>query len=542
MLAQNASAPDQSYGAITRRDTKYIVPKSQAQDRFISDTQNHYRFLDINITTDMGTMFQSSKSVDFVLKKGDFQRLKSLSLRLKIDITSSAATLAPVPYWFNKIDLTLDNSNTAQTWYPETIEARLALLDSHERTSLKQHMAYGSGGQSWFPQSAEEYGSIPSGGSRYFHVPIIGSLLEGINGEDLTSNITFKLVSRASGIVVAGSGTPTLSEAKWIVVEAVNDTAESKTRAATISMLPKLHYYIDTHRFGAVLNSSVVSGNTYKIQLDNLPKNCLSPGILVQFRKSSYSDEPQSGYNNWKLSDPLGGQAARLALLKNNQAVCEYNKTIGPDFAYRNIPTKMLGSDLLLKKPWYLITPCDFKSTVTNKRFDSGWFNFDGSSRDELEIIPVATTSFVQTLTLSGQSAAGTYILCYGDCQTDPIAYNATTGTITAQLDGLKSVREDNLVITPSATVSAGTSLTFTFTGGVAKPRSFVKLIPMSTLATSAPAAVTVSSNAWTTLPTNIENPGGFTASQAYYIDVYVFYFRLFGLSPSGMKVVTEMD
>ena len=544
-LSGQTLPPDQQWSVVVKNKKQAYALNSQRPRNYIADTQNHLRYVDHNVSSDAKTMLQTGKAINLTLPRASFARLKFLAIRFRILNESSSVNLAPTADWFREIAISIVGGAAQQTYYPESLLAFLSVLDESFRNALKSTMNFGKNGASWYPSSAEEYVSIPAGEYRYYTIPLPGFLLNKTDGSWLESDINIKIQTRSGGIATSGSGVVTVQEIKFVIQEAIDETDFSKRNTAILKQSLRLKGFFNVLKQSRVHTTAFTSGTTMRIPLDGIPAGTISPGMLVQFRKSSlYPDEePMSGYNIWQLCDSLGSTTTdygKLDLIFGGKSVLGQTATTLPaDVAFRQMATQYIGSDLLNKRNMYLLAPGDFKQALTSESYSSSWITFTGSAGDYLEVVPYSRTNFVETITLSLAPTVGTFKLQYGESITDPIAYNANAATISAALDLLKTIREDNLICTFSAALSAGTTPTITFTGS-GKPRALIKVIPDASFLNS--STVVTASHAWTSLSTDHVYSGGITSGSTYTVDMFVFAYTLYGQQGAAIDVKLDSD
>jgi len=95
-----------------------------------------------------------------------------------------------------------------------------------------------------------------------------------------------------------------------------------------------------------------------------------------------------------------------------------------------------------------------------------GYMYFHGENYNLSLTFPAAPTSEVQTITLSQTNNAGYYALEYKGRITNALVYNASASTMAAAVNALPSIIEDGLTVSFNQAVSAGASVTATFTPG----------------------------------------------------------------------------
>lgn len=126
-------------------------------------------------------------------------------------------------------------------------------------------------------------------------------------------------------------------------------------------------------------------------------------------------------------------------------------------------------------------------------------------------VAPVNGTSEIQTLTIGGTPAGGTFTLSYDGIVSPPIAWSATNGTLVANVDAaLEAILGAGAVTTAVNSMTAGVgTINITFTGIYAK-RNVPQLVAASSLAGTNPTA------AVTTATPGVEGTGRTGVGQIY--------------------------
>lgn len=453
-------------------------------------------------------LFQGSNQYQFEIEPGNFNICNDAWLEIKFTVTSSSARLAPTPLWIRQITFRNGQKDVFET-YGQALLTNTILLHSQSQLEGKVLRMMNMG---------DDYQPLPSyavNSSHVLYCPLNSSLLGfgKICFSELNGRLDMMIHTQSP--VVSGSGVVTLTGMNLLV----NSDVPSRADYSHID-----HAYSNNILERRILQpqyllnsgQTLTAGSEYQLYLDSFS------GRFSHFIVKIMASGATNANNG--LHDYISPGDGALIDFKDptGQSIYGQGTSISYNFLKSFVWADHVLNNYATKKNLIPILFChDLKRTYGGE--------IDGhielrSLRNYISITPSAAgTSCVQTLTLSGTSASGTYQLMFKGYLTDSLAYNANVATIKAALEALPPFQQwpgRPLTVTVSAAISAGTSVTFTFDSTAGNVSDLVILVPGS-LATSAPAAVSGS----TALTTS--GVPGFTTG-TYDIFVVGYRFRQF--------------
>lgn len=497
-------------------DREFATPVSQIQDRYVKDKVSfvEQRF---DANSAISGMFGSSETT--IIQKLNYsvcQQLEKLMIRLNVTVSSSTTELAPVPYWFKRIEIFNASGNKMQVIHPEETVFKLNQISKeYARNALKEICHFGESGVSWRSPSAVN--QMMSGETRDFFLPIMSVVDQaGLNFKYLKDWVEFRFVTRGD-IRESGSGTVSVNYINFVIQDRNLDEDTKKYYEAYVDTSLKRHYYLDCTRFSHVTNTALTSGSDYIVNLSAIPQ-CFSPFILVSMRQSSTVDDAVTA-GAMQAYIPVG-PGGKIMLKDGSNNIMEVSGNVNVDLLYRTLSQQYAEGDLLQIMPLYLMSFANSVEGPLAGRWTNGYYAFNGTSNQSLVINAVSGTSAVQTITSAATASlnGGNYRLSYLGHITGNLAYNETASNIKAALEGLPSFKAENLTVTVTQPFSTAGTLVLTFAARCGNPKALVQCIPDSVNSTG------VFANPVTSLTTR--GIAGIVNSQTHVIDIFVFYYK----------------
>lgn len=389
----------------------------------------------------------------FQLNRGVFTSAHNLVLRFGITINTAACVIVPTPFWFDRIDVRLNSDNTTlATSYSDTLMFNILSRASYaQATSLFRNLNIGDGA------NGPRLGLTNSlaVGTYYFELPLTSSFFS--NADFLFSRSEQDLIlelTPSSGIISSGAGSVDLSSLSLIVETAIRPQQELVALEKSFAQSIHSTRYLDIVPVSSY-SRALAGGTTTKIDLQNLSGHCAFMVMCVRNTSASNTSNGQ-----FKLLD-LGAGTVDL-VNESSQSVLGMGSALPLQYVRNMLPVYHMNSDVLANKAYYLIPFCENIRAAFDGVID-GCQRFTGSNM-QLAVTPATAVQEVQTLTLSAAAASGSYRLAFNGEMTGNLLYNATPATIQSALAALPYFARYNITCVVSAALSAGTTVTFTFT------------------------------------------------------------------------------
>lgn len=214
-------------------------------------------------------------------------------------------------------------------------------------------------------------------------------------------------------------------------------------------------------------SASLTGGGSYVFP-DTTYINGLAGSTLALSGTVNFSFGGQTT-SNLTYTAPSGGQVLTSPTAAALQSALEGLSTIGTG----NVSVTAVGSSSVASAPIGTSRGCfvvTFQGALAGTPLSELTCSIvSGLSSNTIETITmrqgVAGTNEVQTVTLSGTPAAGTFTLTYDGQTTSDIAYNASAATVDAALEALSNI--DAGAVTCTGGALPGSAVTVTFTGSL---------------------------------------------------------------------------
>lgn len=458
------------------------------------------------------TFFNGANQDSIFIKNNQAGVIRSLTLRFQISADANCQIM-PVPYWFDRIEI-LDRKSgkILQRINNDNLFLNLMTYDQHLASSLAEEVSY----------HPETYYLSPrllkANTNRYFWLPLTNSLFDHarVNLKELSSATEIEIRCYAVGSILADSSgaVVTLRESAVKIEEIYEDPDLAVEIKKAFKNNIKEHYFTDYAWFQDSY-AMVASGST-AIPLDSF--NQKANALTVMVRSAARAT---SGPGTMKLIDldnctfDIQNNNGESLFANSRPVLGAYLKGLrGPDFLKSHYLEKE-GNNV------YIIPLSNSLAKIlTEHTVVDGFLQFDSTKNQVVINTPAASVNEVQTLTLAGAAAgAGVYRLSFRGYATNDLAHNTSAANIKAALEALPSFSKTGLQVTVSAALSAGTTVTFTFTdrsGNAVDLNGDLVTCALGLGVTGATSA----STARTTLPTF-----GFVAG-TYNVSVYASYYR----------------
>lgn len=439
--------------ALTRKGEKTItslVPAYQAVEYGQLDLYYTNLFLNVpsNLFANNGARFTSN------LYAGSFETLKGATLKATVTVNSASAVLAPMSYWFNRIECRGNggSGDYLHILYDDNLNSNLSVLDNDRLHQILPNANYSD---NW-----GERNSLAAGQSRTFYLPLVGSVFDNSNlmVQHLNSDILFDFYP-ASTIVVSGSGTVTCQELSLVCnTEELTDLDKQEHEKIHANFV-NTSGYIDVVpiTFPAQL---LTAGIQTKLDISNIRGKCAYFDLIIRAQSSSNTDNGRLKYVS------IGDNTGTLDILDaGSKSVWGSGQALHGRFVRGEVWASHHSSDFAQNRAFYRIPFCaDVVSAFKGVR--DGFIELS-DEKYYLSIMPSAAgVAPIITATPSGTATSGAFRLSFDGQFTSVIAYNETAANIKIALEALSSFR-NSFVGTPlTVTVSGPLTASATFTFG----------------------------------------------------------------------------
>jgi hypothetical protein len=444
------------------------------------------------------TAFTTGAQFDFILKAKSMKRITGLEIEYKItEINAASMILCPTPYFIERMEIWSQAGGTQQITrqYGDTLAFKTWSLLTREQLDLKKR----------YENFSDQFGSSTSqthkaSEVRKYRFQFMDNVLELLNCDlqALENDIIIRFYFR-NGIVVSGSGVPSLTDLRVIATES-DDNGN-----------------LENEMFGLkLIKNNIMACQFLSPQQVELSTNTLTQGSEFNFTLKALKGLCSFLTLHVRASGSQASSAATSSFLTNNvdlgpNALIDLRLTSGGGLIGNGTPVpadtflysqwiKHFPSDLPRHQFIYFIPFCRNAQRAIEGQLNN-YLKFDDSEK-ALYITPdnSAPVSETHTITASGTSASGSYQLAFRDWVSDTLAYNASTATIASALNAADGwFARNNLTCSASATLATSSVITIAPTtnsnGNLEKLDGSLIRVVSNNMQTSAPAQVTFASS-----------------------------------------------
>ncbi len=446
-------APDITKTALKRDGKFQSLPSYQANGQVFTPSVR-------NLPSEYpSTIFNAAQK--YISKIPRIDNIDHLLLRIQLTLSNvtTPMVLTPVNYWFRETSLRQGaEADLIQTQYDDSNQANLLTVCTagRERAIFKTaNMEYTTNGK---------YGVTKPllAGTYTYWVPVLSSVfaaLQGVYLDNLVGDLYLDLTT-SSTIVASGAGTITANIS--FDVEGVRHlSAWDKQEYTNLYKQTAFEaQYLQPFR-SEFLNTTLTAGNVNNLTLDTVDGLCSHQMILIR-PTGCYSNN--AGFASWKLLNVGDSNGASLDLVSSS----------GESYIGGARPTRFIRQHQAIDNmdnefwsviPAYHLVYCDnIRAALSGMVKGARWFK--SQNRDQIRLtLPAAPVSEVQTITFSAVPAAGGfYAFSYKGDMSAQLPVNASPATMQAAIQAMKTFAARYITVTCSASASAGTSFTVTFT------------------------------------------------------------------------------
>ncbi|MDR3414027.1 MAG: hypothetical protein P4L87_24215 [Formivibrio sp.] len=455
-----------------------------------------------------GNFLNGTTKFRVTLRRGSVGKLGSLSLRFRMNIANAPVLLAPVPHWFNRIEvLSGSDGKVHATLHGDTLLANILMGTSETQWPIISKMINISSRNEYTQLGPK---NVMQPGDYIFTLPILGSFIGsldcwlGSKGEDVFFDIyplgDPTISGTAANVTVTGID---------MLINSVDAEAKDEEKHYKVA---KASYFLNPIALETAKTKALVAGSDNLFDLNQVRGKA---AFMVLMVRDSGAYNPGGGrLKLWNLGDSVG---ATIDIQESNgTSIIGGGTPIYTEHIRGMRWIENFKSAYGANKALYVIPLCHDIQTAFRGVSD-GFLSLNGDSKRLVVHLPAAPTAEVQTVTLSGQPASGFYRFIFRGELSAPLAYNATTAQMAAAFNGLGVCLAKTITAAFSAAVSAGTSVVATFSHPETRglEGDLIQIVENS-MATSGAAAVSATT-ALTTAGTSGVPSGTY--------DVYAYFY-----------------
>jgi hypothetical protein len=366
--------------------------------------------------------------------------------------------LCPTPYFVEPVEIWSQANGTQQITrqYGDTLAFKSWALLTREQLDLKKR----------YENFSDQFGSSTSQTHKASEVckyrfQFMDNVLELLNCDlqALNNDIIIRFYFH-NGIVVSGSGVPSLTDLRVIATES-DDNGNLENEQYELNLIKNnimACQFLSPQQVELSTNT-LTQGSEFNFTLKALKGLCSFLTLHVRASGSQASSAATSSFLTNNID--LGPNALiDLRLTSGGGLICNGTPVPADTLLYSQW-IKHFASDLPHHQFIYFVPFCRNAQRAIEGQLNN-FLKFDDSEK-ALYITPdsSAPVSEVQTITISGTAASGSYQFQYKDWVSDTLAYNANTTAMNAALNAVDGrFARNNLSCACSAAATASFTVT----------------------------------------------------------------------------------
>lgn len=423
----------------------------------LHEKNHHIGYRSVQLDNVTSTAFTTASNVlKLKIDPQNVKHVKNVSLEVKVTESggSNAMTLAPVPFWFDKIEIKAHAGNVdIRRSYPENQLFELALLQDEKLKTVKNLSNFS---QKWF--SAND--SIAASGSRTYHMPLVGDWFSTAEPDlaAVKDDIYVEFHCR-NGIVSSGSGVPQLDSLK-LIFEVHEPNSDAKMGIHDVFAERKLLRDMVADRYLSVeriQETTTFTASTEKlINLENFHGKFAF--LLVAIRANATSNTANA---NLKFLD-LGEDATIDIKDQSQKSILGMGTAVNADLLQNIAQLKHGANSLRDYQNMYIIPFCDNIQAAIQGVLN-GYMEFDGST-EYLAITPgAAGVSQIDAITcVNTVNDGGYYQLSHGGNLTNELKFEATPAVMKSAIEALPHLQDESgMTVTVNTALTASSTITW---------------------------------------------------------------------------------
>lgn len=503
MLSKNLIT---SKGHVTtgkRVGKKLVAVKARQAERFHHQKQI---ITDVMSPSPNELALTNGTQIKYFLKSDAVRTIDSTSLRLRIRMDGGDGVLAPVPYWFDRIEIYERHSGVLL--FRAYGDALFLLLNIVEQNHIEQWASLTNYDPNTYNKSLKTHSD---GETRDYYLPLVASMFEGMHLDmgTITSDLEFRLHPASGGPLISGAGTPKLLEVAGVYEIDHEDDSSQHAHASFLKGHVPIHYYLDIQQYvevGRIMNNST----RYEFDLDQF--NHLSAGLVAVIRRTGAANVDNG---NQKYIDLYDGSLD--VTNSTGKSIYGGGREVPADYLRNIIAPKYVNSQYFGQVAMYPIIFGDLNKALAGSVHGSHKFNGD-KQRLVINTPPSAGVAANVVITQSAAADAGTATISYKGSQVQ-VDFNAPANSIGVGVTRMQSFEREGLVATAVEDFSNANNVVITITKASGQPVYLESPITVSSNLTNAGSPVGLAS-VWT--------PGsnGWVSGVSYDVTIYSLYFR----------------
>ena len=276
MEKQSTISKEQHVTTGRRKEGKLVAVKSYQATRY-----HHHKQVvtDVMSPAPNGLALTNGSQIKYFLEADAVRPIKSVTLRFHIRMDTADDELAPVPYWFDLIEIY--DRHTGQQFSVAYNDTLFAFMNVIHQDQLEQWQDLANYDAQGFTRSRKVQ---KTGDTRYYYLPLVASMFEGMHLDmtSISTDIEIRLHPISGGPTINGVGTPVLLEVAGLYEVEMTDEINQRAHKSFLNSHVPIHYYLDTQQYvetGVTMNAST----KYEFDLDQF--NHLSAALLVVIRR-----------------------------------------------------------------------------------------------------------------------------------------------------------------------------------------------------------------------------------------------------------------
>lgn len=482
-----------------RRHNKHVAMKAHQAHIY-----HHTRQLVTDVMTPSPNVnsLVNGNQIKYFLEEDTLKNVESVVLRFKIKMTGADDELAPVPYWFDRVEI-YDRKSGEEIGrlYSDALYTLLNLIEQEHINNWKDLINYDS---KTYTESRKVHAV---NNEEYYYLPLVASVFEGMH-LDMTSikgDIEFRLHPRNP--VINGTGTPELLEVAGLYETDMTDSQSDHAYRQFLKAHVPVHQYLDSQQYietGIVMNAST----KYEFNLDQF--NHASACLLAVIRPANVSNI-NNNYQNYV--DLYNGSIDLVST--TGESIYGKGRAIPANYLRKIIAPQYVESEMFEHAAIYPLIFGDLQKAAVGSI--EGYFRFNGEKNRIAITTPANGTNASLTLAQSAVADGGSIAFFYKGDHTN-VAYNATTAQIEQAINALSSVRKERLVCSAVDDFADANDVVLTLTKKNGQAKKLDEPIKYVSQLTNAGSPITIT-------PTVVSGQDGWS-NGTFDVSIYSLYFK----------------
>lgn len=309
-----------------------------------------------------GSSFLNSNSVDFKIEKANVSTLTHSYVQLKVSNNTGAnTTLAPTPFWIERVEFIDSSGNILSTISGQEIYLSLAFLSREEYEQMCGYMCLNSA-------YATTGTVLANGASGNYYIPLFHLFASSkLHLAGLSHEITIRLYTQSSSFTILAGALPTVNDVSLILkgFSEPNHIRQSR-RAVYNNKLPLKLPFVNFIRHKDIQTLGV--STQYTTVLSTIKGTMI--GLFFTVRPAGFTGATQGNYQ------PISSYDIQLA---SGESLTGHYVKLHEDSKLEN--AEMFNNLFGLNKDWYFISFSSDPSGDYGQGSNSGYNAFAGTEK-----------------------------------------------------------------------------------------------------------------------------------------------------------------